>query len=126
MLLTRECKWLSYGGDVGWFALPQLAECPEAPEPAKKKKKIKNKHNIVIIFVWVQKACLQDSHILIPGSISGKLFSHTVSIALSSLSPLMPAQTWTTFLSRFKPITVAVPFLKLACAKCCQELSKRR
>ena len=34
VLLTRECKWLSYGGDVGWLALPQLAECPEAPEPA--------------------------------------------------------------------------------------------
>ena len=34
LLLTRECKWLSYGGEVGWFALPQLAECPEAPDPA--------------------------------------------------------------------------------------------
>jgi len=33
-LLTRECKWLSYGGDVGGFARPQLAECPDAPEPA--------------------------------------------------------------------------------------------
>ena len=26
-------------------------------------------------------------------------------------------ETWTTFLARFKPITVAVPFSELACAK---------
>ena len=32
-------------------------------------------------------------------------------------SPLTAAQTWTTFLSRFKPITVAVPFSELARAK---------
>ena len=32
--LTKGCKWLSYGGDVGWLLLPQLAEWPEAPEPA--------------------------------------------------------------------------------------------
>ena len=32
-------------------------------------------------------------------------------------SPLTAAQTWTTFLARFKTITVAVPFLELARAK---------
>ena len=37
-LRTRECRWLSYGGDVGWLPRPQLEEWPDAPDPAKQQR----------------------------------------------------------------------------------------
>ena len=47
------------------------------------------------------------------------LVSHAAVICLVTQrsSPLTAAETWTTFLARFKPITVAVPFSELARAK---------
>ena len=45
--------------------------------------------------------------------------SHAAVICLVTQrsSPLTAAETWTTFLAQFKPITVAVPFSELARAK---------
>ena len=47
------------------------------------------------------------------------LVSHAAVICLVTqrFSPLTAAETWTTFLARFKPITVAVPFSELGRAK---------
>ena len=51
--------------------------------------------------------------------VNRNLVSHAAVICLVTQrsSPLTAAETWTTFLAQFKPITVAVPFSELARAK---------